>query len=143
MELHLCAYPNLHIVHCTISDSSPQYLNKMTLFKAKRQFNSILFRRITRILKNSIKLQHSHSSMQCSVSLRRQCWRTGYFLILSWYQVQVMPPIFLLVIFKCQIRMRHYFYRHFWNYFWRHFWNVEFLLVYWGRIVGGVHLEIC
>ena len=140
MKLQLCAYPNLHIVHCTISDSSPQYLNKMTLFKAKRQFNSILFRRITRILKNSIKLQHSHSS---SVSLRRQCWRTRYFLSLSWYQVQVMPPIFLLVIFKCQIRMRHYFYRHFWNYFWRHFWNVEFLLVYWGRIVGGVHLEIC
>ena len=38
-----------------------------------------------------------------------QCWTTRHFLSLSWYQVQVMPPIFLLVIFKCQIRMRHYF----------------------------------
>ena len=69
---------------------------EMTLFKAKSQFNSILFRRITRILKNSIKLQHCNNS---SVSLRRQCWRPRYFLSLSWYQVQVMPPIFLLVIF--------------------------------------------
>ena len=57
---------------------------EMTLFKAKRQFNSILFRRITRILKNSIKLQHSFVT---SVSLRRQYWRTRYFLSLSWYQV--------------------------------------------------------
>ena len=141
MKLQLCAYPNLHIVHFTNSDSSPQDFNKKTLFKGKRQFNSILFRRITRILKNSIKLQHCNSS---SVSLRRQCWRTRYFLSFSWYLISSASSatnIFACDFFSARFEWDIIFIDTF-EIIFEDTWNVEFLLVYWGRIVGGVHLEI-